>query len=85
MVKSREKCLGQKKCEQIEETAQFTQGDRMEMANSLEEMHAQITQSHLLVKEVETCCRRRMSLKPAFCASHFKRTLCKWKCSFPPK
>lgn len=23
------------------------------MANSLEEMHAQITQSHLLVKEVE--------------------------------
>lgn len=26
MVKSREKCLGQKKCEQIEETAQFTQG-----------------------------------------------------------
>lgn len=25
----------------------------MEMANSLEEMHAQITQSHLLVKEVE--------------------------------
>lgn len=54
------------------------------MANSLEEMHAQITQSHLLVKEVETCCRRRMSLKPAFCASHFKRTLCKWKCSFSP-
>ena len=41
--------------------------------------------SHLLVKEVETCCRRRMSLKPAYCASHFKRTLHKWKCSFPPK